>query len=162
MREEGVYYEILVTTPYGLPPSTLCHTLSEEIPVLQIGDKGILLTRSCTLRLDKSVFQFKGNLVNSRVLDPSMFNYLTNLNIKKGIISERFTNDTGHSVLVAFINQAPGSDLASVNAGYLGNGSSRPRAGLYESGMRIYITENTYIRLMTSTGFWIARMYNII
>lgn len=162
MREESSYYEILVTSPYGLPPSTLCHTLSDKIPSLQIGDKGILITRSCTLRLDKSVFQFKGNLTNSRVLDPSLFNYLTNLNIERGIISERITNDTGHSILVAFINQVSGSDLVSVNAGYLGNGSSRPRAGLYESGMRIYITENTYIRLMSATGFSIARMYNVI
>lgn len=152
----------MVSPIYTLPPSTLCHTLSDEIPVLQIGDKGILFTRSCSIRLDKSVFQFKGNLVNSRVSDPSMFNYLTSLNVGKGIISDRFTNDSGGSVLVSFLYRINNSDLVGVNTGALGNGSSRPYAGRFEIGMRIYITENTYIRLMSSTGFLIARMYNVI
>lgn len=160
MREGSSYYEILSSPIYALPPSTFCHTLSNEIPSLQIGDRGILFTRAFTTRLDKSVFQFKGNLTNSRVSDPSLFNYLSNLNIEMGIISNRLTNDSDQSIAVSFLSQSSGSDLVIVGATFLRSGSSRPYAGPYESGMRIYITENTYIRLMDMTGFSIVRMYN--
>lgn len=162
LTEYDTYYELSVAPIYSLASSTLCHTLSSEIPIFQIGDRGILFTRACTFRLDKSVFQFKGNLVNSRVSDPSMFDYLTELNVRKEIITDRFTNDSGSGILVTSFNRVSGSDLVSVNVGSLGAGSSRPYAGLFELGMRIYITENTYIRMMTSTSFLIARMYNVI
>ena len=160
LNEGSTYYELSHSYINSLPPSTLCHAFSEENPILQIGDIGILYTRDCVIRLDKSIFQFKGNLVNPRVLDPSLFNYLTDLNVQKGVISDRFNNESDQSVFVFFFYQGNDSDLAKVSTAALRSGSSRQYAGLYESGMRVYITENTYIRLMTSTGFSIARMYN--
>ena len=160
MNEGSSYYEMIVVPISSISPSRLCHTLSEEKPVLQIGDKGILYTKSCTIRLDKSVFEFKGNIVNSRVQGPSIFPYLTNLNIKKEIISSRFTNESSSSVIAIYLIESSSTDSVIVNVSFLASGSSRPYAGTWESGTRVYITENTYIRMMSSTGFSIVRMYN--
>lgn len=87
-------------------------------------------------------------------------NNLININIRKGILQSVFTNDTGSTVKACYLSERSSPRVPTYATVDVFSGDSRENAALWQTGNRVYLTEDTYLRTYATWPIGFLKMYN--
>lgn len=111
------------------------------------------------MRLDKNIFKFKGNLTSYKTIGNADLNNLININIRKGILQNVFTNDTGGRVKACYLGEYNSPRVPVYDSVNVLSGDSIENAALWQPGNRVYLTEDTYLRTYATWPIGFLKMY---